>query len=182
MWQNVIFVYIKDMKILDYIGFFGPQILLFVSIILLKNKSTLLYIYLLGMFLSMIINYGLKGLIREPRPSEDVHIFNMELNSSNLNGKRLGFDRFGMPSGHAQSVFFSTAFIYFALKNVKISLFYLLISLNTLYQRVKYKNHSIGQVIIGSLVGSVIAYAFFRYAKHILKRELKEKPDDDAPI
>jgi membrane-associated phospholipid phosphatase len=99
-----------------------------------------------------------------------------------MNGRRLGFDRFGMPSGHAQSVFFSTAFIYFALKNVKISLFYLLISLNTLYQRVKYKNHSIGQVIIGSLVGSVIGYAFFKYAKHILKKELKEKPDDNAPI
>jgi membrane-associated phospholipid phosphatase len=173
---------LKHMKILDYIGFFGPQILLFASIILLKNKSTLLYIYLLGMFLSMILNYGLKGLIREPRPSEDVHIFNMELNSSSMNGRRLGFDRFGMPSGHAQSVFFSTAFIYFTLKNVKISLFYLLISLNTLYQRVKYKNHSIGQVIIGSLVGSITAFAFFKYAKHILKRELKEKPDDDAPV
>jgi membrane-associated phospholipid phosphatase len=170
------------MKILHYIGFFGPQILLFASIILLRNKSTLLYIYLLGMFLNSIINYILKGIIREPRPSEDIHIFNMELNSSKINGRRLGFDRFGMPSGHAQSVFFSLAFIYLALKNTKISIFYLLIALNTLYQRVDYKNHSIAQVIIGSLVGSLLAFSFFKYAKHILKRELKEKLDDDAPV
>ena len=64
------------MKIFDYIGYFGPQILMFLSIFLLRNKSTLLYIYLLGIFLNGIINYMLKGLIKEPRPSEDVHIFN----------------------------------------------------------------------------------------------------------
>jgi len=170
------------MKIFDYIGYFGPQILLFLSIFLLRNKSTFLYIYLLGMFLNSIVNYVLKGLIKEPRPSEDIHIFNTELNSSKINGRRLGFDRFGMPSGHSQSVFFSLIFIHLALKNVRISAFYLFICLNTLYQRVSYKNHSIGQVIIGSLTGSMLAFAFFKYAKHILKGDLRGKPDDNGPV
>jgi len=164
----------------DYIGYFGPHILLVASIILLRNKSTLLYIYFIGLFANSIINYVLKGLIKEPRPSDDVHVFNMELNSEVISGRRMGFDRFGMPSAHAQSVFFSLVFIYLALKNTKITLIYLLICLTTLYQRVKYKNHTILQVIIGSVAGSLIAFAFYNYAKHILKKELKEKPDDGA--
>lgn len=168
------------MKIFDYIGYFGPQILLFISIFLLRNKSTLLYIYLVGMFINSIANYFLKGLIKEPRPSEDIHIFNIELNSSLINGKRIGFNRFGMPSAHAQSAFFSLAFICLALKNVKISLLYAFICLITLYQRVKYKNHSISQVVIGSFLGSLFAFGFYTYAKHIMKNELKEKQDDGA--
>jgi membrane-associated phospholipid phosphatase len=134
------------------------------------------------MFLSSIINYVLKGLIKEPRPSEDIHIFNTELNSSKINGRRIGFDRFGMPSGHAQSVFFSLIFIHLALKNFKVSAFYLFICLNTLYQRVIYKNHTVTQVIVGSVAGSILALAFFNYAKHILKGDLKGKADDDGPI
>ena len=169
-------------KILDYIGYFGPQFLLFLSIFLLRNKSNLLYIYLLGMFLNSIINYVLKGFIKEPRPSEDIHIFNTELNSSKINGRRLGFDRFGMPSGHSQSVFFSFVFIHLALKNIQVSAFYLFICLNTLHQRVTYKNHSISQVIIGSFTGAMLAFAFFKYAKHILKGDLREKPDDNGPV
>jgi len=107
-------------------------------------------------------------------------MFNIELNSSKINGRRLGFDRFGMPSGHAESVFFSLVFIYLALKNTKITFVYLLVCLNTLYQRVKYKNHTVAQVIIGSLVGTIIAFIFFKYAKHILKKEGKDKMDDGA--
>lgn len=168
------------MHLVDYIGYFGPQILLLVSIFLLRNQGTFLYIYLFGMFASSIINYILKGLIREPRPSEDIHIFNMELNNSKINGRRLGFDRFGMPSGHSQGVFFSLVFIYFVLKNTKISLVYLLIALNTLRQRVVYKNHTISQVIIGSLVGGGLAFAFYKYGKHIMKGSFKMKPDDNA--
>jgi membrane-associated phospholipid phosphatase len=170
------------MKIFDYIGFFGPQILLFISIILLRNKSNLLYIYLLGSFLSMIINYVLKGLICEPRPSENVHMFNIEMNSSKISGSRLGYDRFGMPSGHSQSVFFSLAFIWLAFKNVKITFIYLLIALNTMYQRVNYKNHSIAQVLIGGLVGILLAFLFYKYANHNLKKEIRDKLDDDGPI
>jgi len=166
--------------ILDYIGYFGPQILFLTSIFLLRKKSTLLYIYLLASFINIIINYGLKGLICDPRPSEDIHLFNIELNGSKINGRRFGFDRFGMPSGHAQSSFFSLVFIYLAFKDIKITFVYLLISLITLYQRVKYKNHSIGQVIVGAFVGAIIASAFFKYSQHILKKELRVKIDDHA--
>jgi len=167
-------------SIFDYLGFFGPHILLVTSIFLLRNKNTLLYVYIIGVFSSSIINYILKGLIKCPRPSENVHVFNMELNNELISGRRMGFDRFGMPSGHAQSVFFSLVFIYLALKNTKISLFYLFICLVTIYQRLKYNDHSLLQLVVASIIGSFISFAFYKYAKHILKNSLKEKPDDGA--
>ena len=72
------------MKILHYVGFFGPLILFITTILLLRNKPVYLFNYCIGMLFNSIFNYLLKGFIQEPRPSEDVHIFNMELNSKKL--------------------------------------------------------------------------------------------------
>jgi cellulose synthase/poly-beta-1,6-N-acetylglucosamine synthase-like glycosyltransferase len=59
-----------------------------------------------------------------PRPSEDADRFNLAL----THGRRfifksgVPFDVFGMPSGHAQMVFYSTTFVYLSLKNPNIRL------------------------------------------------------------
>jgi membrane-associated phospholipid phosphatase len=168
-------------KIIDIIGYFGPQILILFTIFLLFNKYTLLQIYLIGFVINSFLNFVLKGIIKQPRPSEDKHVFNVWLNNG-MKGDRLWFDRFGMPSGHAQSVFYSTFFISFALQNTNINILYLIISLNTLYQRVKYKNHTVLQVIVGAIVGTIIGSLLYYYSQKILQGKLKEKEDDNAPI
>jgi membrane-associated phospholipid phosphatase len=168
-------------KTTDTIGYFGPQILAVISIILLRTKFTLLKVYIIGYLLNTVLNAILKGIIREPRPSEDKNIFNIWLNNKSKTDRKW-FDRYGMPSGHAQTAFYSTSFIFFALKNTNITILYLILTLNTLYQRVNYKNHTVNQVIIGSLVGSLVGYFFFNYSKMLLKGKLKLKPDDNAPI
>lgn len=168
-------------KIIDIIGFFGPQILILITILLLFNKYILLKVYLIGCTINIILNFILKGIIKDPRPSEDKHIFNVWLNNG-MKSKRIWFDRFGMPSGHAQSVFYSTSFINFALQNTNISIFYLIVSIITLYQRVKYQNHSVLQVIVGLIVGVIIGSLLYYYSKKILKGKLNEKEDDNAPI
>lgn len=168
-------------KIIDIIGYFGPQILILLTIFLLFNKYTLLQIYLIGFVINSFLNFVLKGIIKQPRPSEDKHVFNVWLNNG-MKGDRLWFDRFGMPSGHAQSVFYSTFFIIFALQNTNINILYLIISLNTLYQRVKYKNHTVLQIIVGAIVGTIIGSLLYYYSQKILQGKLKEKEDDNAPI
>ena len=148
------------MTILDTVGYFGPQILLFSSIILLFKKWNTLCFYLIGYGSDIAINFMLKGIIQEPRPILDKDIFNIEL----LNGKRIGYDRYGCPSGHASSVVYSVFFSYFALQNPKILAFYLAISITTMYQRLKYNNHYLHQVIIGAIAGFLCAFAFYSYS------------------
>ena len=139
-------------------GQYGPFILLFMSLYLLKNLNNYLFYFTFGYFLNILLNIVLKGLIQQPRPMDDEHLFNIAMN----NGKRfimhngMPFDIFGMPSGHSQSVMYSTCFIFLVLKNIKITIFYLLISIITFYQRVIEKYHTVFQVIIGNIVGGLI--------------------------
>jgi membrane-associated phospholipid phosphatase len=165
-------------KTIDYIGYLGPLLLLVSTVFLLKNKGTLLSTYMIGYAINIIINIILKATLKQPRPSEDLSIFNATI----AQGRRVSFDRYGMPSGHATNVFYSTAFIIFALKSPIISAIYLLISINTGYQRIKYKNHTLMQVICGAVVGFAVGCGFYLFGSKKLKGMLKYKADDDAPM
>ena len=162
----------------------GPFVLFVYSVYLLWNKSNLLYYYISGVFLDAILNLVLKGLIKEPRPSEDPKLFNVALKHSIrfkfING--YPYDVFGMPSGHAESVFFSTVFIYLALKDIKISILYLIISLLTMYQRVLFNSHTVLQVLAGALVGILFAGFIYFMARQKIMGKLRAKKDDDGPI
>ena len=161
----------------DTLGYFGPQLLLISSIYLLLDKKTYLHIYLIGFVLNIILNFLLKGLIQQPRPQEDRRLFNLEI----LSGKRIGYDRYGMPSGHAQTSFYSTIFICLVLKDSLISLVYIFISFLTFYQRIKFNNHTLEQVMAGSFIGLGMGYLVYQYGKQILQGKLKLKIDDYAP-
>jgi len=165
-------------KTIDYVGYLGPFILLIATILLLKNKTTLLTYYIIGYFLNCGLNIILKGLFQQPRPNEDLRIFNASL----AQGKRFGFDVYGMPSGHAQGAFYSVGFILFALGNPIISAIYLAIALNTGYQRVKYKNHTILQVICGSIVGIIMGSIFYFLSSKKVMGLLRYKKDHNAPL
>jgi len=163
-------------KSVDTIGYIGPQLLTLASVFLLMDKSTLLVVYWMGFIINLIVHIILKVLIAQPRPSEDKRLFNLKM----LSGKRVGYDTYGMPSGHSQTSFYSVAFIHFALRNSMITLPFLLISLNTMYQRVKYKNHTIGQVVVGAIVGAGMGYVSLTYGKNLLKGLMRGKKDDNA--
>jgi membrane-associated phospholipid phosphatase len=165
-------------------GEFGPFILFIISCFLLRNKETLLYYYNIGFFLDNIINIVLKGIFQQPRPSQDIKQFNLAIN----NGKRfifkdgVPFDIYGMPSGHAQSSFYSTIFIYLSFKNNNILFMYIVVCIIILSQRVVYKFHSILQVIIGSIIGLLLGYYGYYISQQNLIGIIREKPDDNAPL
>jgi membrane-associated phospholipid phosphatase len=165
-------------------GKIGPLLLFVNSLYLLWHKDNLFYYYLYGVFLNAILNLVLKGIIKEPRPLEDPKLFNIALKHSIrfkfING--YPHDIFGMPSGHAQSAFFSTIFIYLALKDIKISLGYLFIALLTMYQRVLFKDHSVIQVIAGAIVGIIFGGFIFFMARQRITGKLRPRKDDNAPI
>lgn len=146
-------------KVLDYIGYYGPEILLLLSIYSFYGKYNHLVIYLTGFAVNQVINIILKLLVKQPRPEEDKKMFNLLVHHD----KRISFDKYGMPSGHSQSVWYSTTFIYLALKNNIVTSIYLLISIITMIQRVEYKAHSIPQVIVGMLIGITVGYLFYTF-------------------
>jgi len=171
--------------IINLIGKYGPLILMVITLYLLRNRNNLFFYYVIGIFMNAVLNLILKGIILEPRPLQDPKLFNLAVK----NGKRFIFkngviphDICGMPSGHAQSAFFSTTFIYLSLKNTNIALSYLIISLVTMYQRVISNYHTPLQVIVGGIVGTLFACVMFYLAKQNIKGIIKIKSDDNAPI
>jgi len=161
-------------EFLDIIGYLGPFILLFTSICLLWSKSYFFIYYIIGFGLNILLNILLKGIIQQPRPKEDIKLINIAKN----NGKRISYDVYGMPSGHAQLCFYSVVFIYLVFKSWNWTIFYFAISLLTLFQRVKYKNHTIPQVLVGAVVGAAFSYfIFYTSKKNIGGKWIKKKEE-----
>lgn len=171
-------------ELFNKIGAFGPITLIFPSMYMLRNKNNLFFYYTVGVFIDNILNLILKGLFQQPRPTIDQKSFDLSFK----HGKRflfkdgMPYDIFGMPSGHAQSSFFSTVFIHFALRKKNITYVYLAISLLTMLQRVMYNHHTVLQVIVGAVVGSIVGYLFYYLATENVKGIIREKLDDFGPI
>ena len=123
-----------------------------------------LFIY--GFVITFIVTYILKQTIKAERPPK---------------GKKKYADG-GMPSGHAQSCFFSTAFVYFVLRKMNWLYVYLLLSTLICYERVIHNHQSLLQVVVGGIIGIAMAYALYMFTNEKIKGKIKEKPDDDGPI
>ena len=163
-------------NLFGYIGATGPIILNILTILLLFNKKMLLYVYIAGTIVNTILNFLLKILIKQPRPKEDKVFFEL----AKTNGKRMSADRFGMPSGHAQSVGFSCMFMYFVCNDMYTYMVYLIIGLITLMQRFYYNAHTILQIITGLFIGILMGYVSFCFAKYLLKGKISSKKDDNC--
>jgi membrane-associated phospholipid phosphatase len=161
---------------IDFLGYFGPQLLFFLTLYLLYSKKTYLFVYIAAVFFSSILNFIIKAIVKQPRPKEDLDVFNPEKKHS----PRIASDIYGMPSGHSQHVFLSTAYIYLVFRNINLTLCYFVFSLLTLVQRVRYRNHTFKQVIVGGFIGTFLAYVAYHYASTKLTGKINTKQDDNA--
>ncbi len=166
------------------LGNLGPIILYVIANYLLWDKPTSFYYYQVGFITCAILNLVLKGIFKQPRPSEDPKEFNLAIK----NGHRFIFkngiphDIFGMPSGHSSASLFTTVFIFLSLKDSKILLGFLAVSLMIMSQRVIDKYHTFFQVTVGASVGILYAYLFYYFSEEKLKGKIEEKPDDNGPL
>ena len=155
--------------VFDYVGEFGPVILMIFTIFLLIHKKVFLTYYFTGLIINTVLNIILKLLIRDPRPSDDTV-------------QRLNIDQYGMPSGHSQSVGFSTSYIYLTLHNPNIFILYVIVSMLTMYQRYTSHCHTISQIILGYIVGIGIGCWFMYMASIRIQGHLQSKEDDNAYV
>jgi membrane-associated phospholipid phosphatase len=145
-----------DISLFDYIGFFGPIIVIIISVIKLWNQQQYFIGYIVFKILNSIINSILKSLIREKRPSGGLSIINEKYTGSNI---------YGMPSSHTQAVAYSTIFLYLVKKSSKYLILESFILALTFYQRWKYKRHTIEQLCIGTGIGALLGYIGFYVTK-----------------
>ena len=163
---------------IDYIGYLGPVLLFLITLIVLINKKIYLTYYIIGSILNFILNLLLKGIIQDPRPNQDKKLFEI----LHKNNQRIGSDKYGMPSGHAQSVAFSLIFIYLVTHNPILVNIYLVITVLTIYQRNKYNNHTIGQLVIGIITGLSFGYLCCYISNKYIVGKIRMKKDDNGPI
>jgi len=139
--------------------------------------------YNVWMFLGIIINLLLKGMIQEPRPMYDKSKVNVALMHTKQYMLKNGipFNLYGMPSGHAQMMAYSTCFLYLATENRDLAILCALWLMVSCVQRVHYEFHTITQVCVGVFLGVLIGIGAFKYSTEEIKGKREEKQDDYAP-
>jgi membrane-associated phospholipid phosphatase len=134
---------------IEKLGFVGPFVLFSIGVYNLWNQKKYLMSYLVFFIGNTIVNKILKIIIKQKRPGDGIKIMNEEYS---------GVEIYGMPSGHAQSAFFSIAFLYFVKGSPSWLIIELFIAALTIYQRWKYRQHTVEQLFTGSFIGIGFAY------------------------
>ena len=149
------------MRHFDKIGFWGPIILFVTTAVQLWGYHGFFATYIIIFITNIGINKIIKAIVRQPRPNNGESITSYE--------KYTGIEAYGMPSGHAQSIFSSITFLHL----VKGSPFWLIMGLFiaglTIFQRWKYNRHTIEQLMVGSVIGIVVAYSGYYITKNHLR-------------
>jgi len=158
-------------NVFDYIGFYAPQITIIVVAISLLNRVKFLAAFLLFYFVNYWVNQGLKEWIRQPRPN----------GSRALVGERYGRGSYGMPSYHSQKIWFAITFLYLVKGNPYWLIAGLVVASLTMYQRWKYKAHSLQQLGTGAVVGIAVAWCGYSLTQMYLKKSSKLS-DKSFPI
>lgn len=170
------------------IGNNGPFILWISSLLLLRHKNTYFVFYLFGYVFNILLNQVLKILLKQPRPSIDTKTFDLALKQMkkvNSYANLISYDAvLGMPSGHAQGVFYSAAYVFLVLNPLSnnIILFYLSVIFTTVVQRVYYRFHTVAQIMVGAIIGVTYAYVIYLLANKHIKGSLKERAEEYGPF
>lgn len=152
---------------IDEIGNQGPLITFLITSSCLLSQKKYLLAYLLFSFINHFSNSVLKMTFKEPRPNMRV-IKDPDLDERI---RDLGDDKYGMPSYHAQTVFFSTTYLYLVQKNPYALLVEFIICCLTCYQRLKYNRHSVNQLLAGATIGSSAACVSYYLTNHYLSTQ-----------
>ena len=146
------------------IGYYGPLLLIFINMYFLYDRFFWFIIYILFVIINTCINKTLKIIIKEPRPDNWKAFSSLE--------KLQNEERYGMPSGHAQCLGFSLVFYYLLFGLNEILYLMLFISVLTVFQRYHNRNHTFLQLIIGLVIGGLLAYIVYFFSKKYKNKNL----------
>ena len=143
--------------ILNTLGANGPIILFFFNILCLTQYShKYVAFYVFFIFMDVLLNELLKGIIQEPRPlgyKSNNEVYHNLMYS--------GIHKFGMPSGHAESTAFSLTYIGLVTKSPLLIVLEMGIACIVLYQRWATRKHTIIQLLVGTIIGSILGISCY---------------------
>lgn len=147
------------------IGYFGEFVAFFITLALIYKSHIYSIVYIIVFLLNALLNNYLKAYIKEDRPKKPVKF----LDSDNFSQRS-----FGMPSGHSQNTFFSIIYAYLVTRRfIPWTLLLLVIGIIAMYERYKYRNHTISQLFTGAILGSLIAYLTYSFTTFLIQHYTK---------
>ena len=149
--ENIISLYVQFYEFFWAIGFFGWQIsVLYTTYVLYFININYSILFFILFLLSGLFNKLIKELYYSPRPKNCTKFLVSDVCMKGTNG---------MPSGHTQITTFALTTAYlFTHKYLYSSIALFLI---TFIQRIVYKNHTILQLFVGSIVGFLLGWMFY---------------------
>jgi len=146
---------------LDYIGYYGPIINFGLVIGNLYRRIPYLFAFVVGSIANYFLNIWIKLTVKEPRPYGQIPF----IDHDSLTDAHL----YGFPSGHAQIAVFSWIFISLVSNHQPFLIIITgIISAMTIYQRWKYRRHSVMQLFAGTVIGGTFAWFIVKLTQYIL--------------
>jgi membrane-associated phospholipid phosphatase len=157
------------------IGRYGPVILFFSSLVALAGKEMTRRIYIAGFIVNILLNSVLKILIKQKRPNKDksdsLLSSLMDTAPEAEKEKVKSVHRYGMPSGHAQTIAYSLGFVALTVNNLYVISAFLLLTVTTCIQRVLWNRHYVDQVVVGCATGIAMAYLAVKIKTKLMEHE-----------
>ena len=149
---------------MDLVGFYGPLIIGLINAFALWCRKMYLIAYVLFFALNSFLNGILKNLIQQSRPSGQIYLNDHDVVPDSAPSK------YGMPSGHAQSVGYSITYLYLVVNKPIVLCVSLFIGALTVYQRFKYRRHTLTQLFAGLVIGSLFAIVSYEVTRTLINK------------
>lgn len=132
------------------IGYFGEYITFTITIYLLFSQTFNMVFYIFMFILDRLLNNRLKDIFKQERPDGPKKF---------LDDDQFSKKKYGMPSGHTELSFFSLMYAYLNIKRITTPIIIMIITCAIIiYERLIYRNHTLMQLLVGALIGIVLAY------------------------
>jgi membrane-associated phospholipid phosphatase len=161
---------------MDLLGFYGFFVIMLVVLAHIHSHVWELVCFVVGMGGSIVSNKWLKSVIRDPRPTHPVPLrlpsWGWWGGVEGVEGVDVtdatwyqGSETYGYPSGHAQLALYALTFLGGVLWSHRLGLgggwgwwwyvyvMCIFVACVTLYQRWKYRRHTVEQLWVGAVLG-----------------------------
>jgi len=119
-------------------------------------------VFFIGFVLEIFLNIQLKRFYKEERPKGRIYFLAAEMNGQHG-------AQFGLPSGHSELAFYALSFMYFSIeKFTPLIWFSILVAVCSIYQRWAFHDHTLKQLLVGAIIGSLFGFGVVKVGKQLL--------------